>query len=833
MGTIMIRLLLIMLSLCSGTAYSAQASMPILPEITIKQNMEGVLNPLKPVEEKKLSPRERRKKRKTKITETVPQDAIQQKVDKILDQSLDDEQANIEFNFENADLQNVVDYISELFSVSFIPDDAIKPMLSGGKGVAGNKLSFRTEKPMTKRAVWSLFTTFLDMAGLAVAETPESFIYRITSAPATNKLPLQAFIGTSPDLLPDNDNHIRYVYFLNNATVDTIKPIIDQLRSTTSTFSAFVPLRALILTDKAYNIKALMKIVLELDKASMPETMSVLKLRFAAAEDVKKLFDELTKSDDQRGMVARIFGAKKQTESFFFPENTRLISEPRSNSLILIGTQDTINKIENFVAKIDTQLTEEISPLYIYELQHTDATSMAEILNKVTQFGIGTVVGQAGGVRDGEKYFKPITFTPEKSGNRLIVKGDYEDYIKAKDIIKQLDVAQPECAIEVLVVDINLNKTKVLGTQWRNKSPGSIAKNVNFQTSGLIRTGIGAQPVVDPTTGSIMANLISLATGNEPGSTLLSLGPDGNIWAIFKALSTKVDARIVSNPFLITSNKYKATVALGETRRVNVGTVVSGGNQLASQDDLSANLEVIITPQINHDGVIIMDISIEEDAFTNASNPSDATRTTKHIETKAALANREILALGGLIRTTIDETETKVPILGDIPLIGWFFKNRQKIITKSNLLVFIAPQIVQPRLSGGANNYTLRKAEYSRDTLRVMDDKISQRDPIHRWFFTGEPSSIELDDFMSRQSHPKPEDTTASEYYPNRTTHKKPVYKPGQLSKVNDSEEKIKQEPIIREEKKPAEPTEHTLRRHHHKRSLSAMIEAQPTAGAA
>ena len=131
-------------------------------------------------------------------------------------------------------------------------------------------------------------------------------------------MPLPAFIGVSPDSLPDNDSRVRYVYFLTNASVDTIKPIIDQLRSTTSSFSAFVPLRALILTDKSYNIKALMKIVRELDKASMPETMSVLKLRYAAAEDVKKLFDELTKSDDQRGMVARIFGAKKQTESFFF-----------------------------------------------------------------------------------------------------------------------------------------------------------------------------------------------------------------------------------------------------------------------------------------------------------------------------------------------------------------------------------------------------------------------------------------------------------------------------------------------------------------------------------
>lgn len=759
-----------------GSLFADIGQGSILPEIAIKQNMEGITT--SPVSQKKLSAREKRRekyKAKTKQPMEVEEIELQKKVEDLLATPLSQEDPTIDLNFENADLQNMVDYIAELFEVSFIPDDAVKPMLQTGKGVSGNKITFRTEKPMTKRAVWSIFTTFLDMTGLSVAETPVQTIFRITSAPNANKLPLQAFIGVSPDLLPDNDNRIRYVYFLANATVDSIKPIIDQMRSTTSSFTAFVPLRALILTDKAYNIKALMRIVRELDKANMPETLSVLKLKYAAAEDVKKLFDELTKSDDQRGMVAKIFGAKKQTESFFFPENTRLIAEPRTNSLVLFGTQDTIKKIEKFIATIDTQLNEEISPLYIYELQFTDATSMADILNKVTQFGIGTTVGQAGGVQNGEKYFKPITFTPEKSGNRLIVKGDYEDYIKAKEIIEKLDVPQPQVAIEVLIVDVTLEDSKVLGTQWRNKNPGVFNKNVNFQNSGLFRSGLASSPVVDTTTGSILANLIVLATGNEAGSSLLSLGPDGNIWAMIKALSTVAETRVVSNPFLTTSNKYKATVSLGTTRRVNVGQVVTGGNSFPSQDDLAANLVVVITPQINSDGIVQLDVSVEEDTFTS-TDPSSGTRDTKTIQTKAALANKQILAIGGLIRTEVDDSQNKFPILGDIPILGWFFKNRQKNIIKTNTLVFISPEIISPRKDIGAAPYTNRKAEYSRQTLNALDDTSAVRDPIHRWFFAGPGTkSQELDEFMERKRQALPENT--SDYYPNRTTHQKPTHK--------------------------------------------------------
>ncbi len=684
--------------------------------------------------------------------------------------------AKIEFNFENADLQSIVDYIAELFDVAFLPEDAIKPMLQNTKGVAGNKVTFKTEKPMTKKSVWALFTTFLDIAGLALADTPKADVYRITASQAANRMPLPTFIGVSSDTLPDNDMHVRYVYFLTNATVENIKPIIDQLRSPSSTFTAFLPLRAIILTDKAYNIKSLMKIILELDKASLPEIMSVVKLKNTGAEDIKKLYDELTKGDDQRGMVARIFGAKKQPDSFFFPENTRVLAEPRTNTLILFGTQDTITKIEDFIKKVDTQLVEDVSPLYIYELQFTDAISMADILNKVTQFGIGTTAGQAGSVREGERFLKPITFTPEKSGNRLVIKGDYEDYLKAKDIIEQLDVMQPEVAIEVLIVNIRQLNTKNLGSQIRNKSSDTFNKNVNAQNSGFNNSGIVVQPVNGTTPGSIMANLISLATNASQGAALLTLGAQNNIWAIFQALSTRVDTTVVSNPFLVTTNKYKASVSLGETRRVETSTVVAGNETLAGKGDLDANLTVAVTPQINSDGIIMLDIVIDINEFTTPidSGVNAGNRSLRHVETKALLANKEVLALGGLIRTQITESTSKIPILGDIPLIGWLAKNKNKEVSKQNLLVFISPQLIQPKIGGGINSYTQRKAEYSRKTLRSLEDKPARRDPVHRWFFKEKASSTqEVDDFIDKKHQAMNTDVRTEPFYKSKVERTK------------------------------------------------------------
>jgi general secretion pathway protein D len=713
----------------------------------------------------------------TTVTEaaTVPVKVVQKKISPLTQEinqeikKADEKLAKIEFNFENADLQSIVDYIAELFDVSFLPEDAIKPMLQNTKGVAGNKISFKTERPMTKKDVWALYTTFLDIAGLALSGTPEAGTYRITASQAANRQPLPTYIGVSPDTLPDNDTPVRYVYFLANATIENIKPVVDQLRSASSNFTAFLPLRAIILTDKSYNIKALMKIVTELDKASLPEIMSIIKLKHTGAEDIKKLYDELTKGDDQRGMVARIFGAKRQPKSFFFPENTRVLAEPRTNTLILFGTQDTITKIEDFVKKVDTKLSADVPPIYTYELQFTDAVSMADILNKVTAFGIGTVAGQAGGVREGDKFFKPITFTPEKSGNRLIIKGDYEDYLKVKEVIESLDIMQPEVAIEVLIVNINKQNVRGIGSQIRNPGPVSIASNVNAQNSGFNNSGVIIQPSTGTTPGSIMANLIGLASSATQGAALLTLGAPNNIWAIFQALSTRVDTTVVSNPFLVTTNKYKASVSLGETRRIETSTVVAGNETLPGKDNLDANLNVVITPQINSDGIIMLDINIDINEFTDPVDPTNGNRSTRHIETKALLANKEVLAIGGIIRSQVTERVSKIPILGDIPLIGWLAKNKNKEVVEQNLLVFISPQIIEPKLGGGLNSYTQRKAEYSRGTLRSLEDKPLRRDPIHRWFFTDKESpTAEIDDFLEKKEQAQYEDVRLEPFYKSK-----------------------------------------------------------------
>lgn len=650
----------------------------------------------------------------------------------------EDDEDTIELNFENADLQNFVKQIEDIFELTFISDDAIVGPQPAKKTVKNNKISFKTHKPLSKKEAWNLFVTFLDIAGFAINPQADPKVFRITTIETARKSPLPTFIGVDYTTLPDTDELIRYVYFLENASLDTVIEIVNPLRSSSS--QGLIALRehkGFILTDKAYNIKTLMSIVKELDKVSIPESMSVLKLRNADAEAVQKLYLELLPKED----TSSRFFTKKQPTSLYFPENTRILSDPRTNTLILLGPRDAIKKIEHFIVKyIDVELDQAYSPLYTYQLKHAEAKTIAEVMSTVTNFGRDSAAGQYGGVRGGDQYMRPMTFIAEESTNKLIISGHYDDYIKAEKIIAQLDTKQPQAAIEVLIISVDLNDTKSLGAQIRSKQPGPngiLGNNVKFQTSGLY----GDAPIItrpNALTGAqrLLGNLINLVTGSAPGTSFLTLGADSfGVWGVFQALQSVTDAEIVSNPFILATNNTKATVAIGEERRITTAEVVGGPTVQNAFDADAAVLQVSVTPQINSDGMINLAIDIKIDEFADTTDQTSATQNTREIITNALVANKEVLALGGLIRNNIQNKETKVPILGDIPILGWFFKNKQKVNIKQSLLVLISTRIIESGSGEEMKAFTKDHITDYQETVNYIESPSADRDPVHRLFF--------------------------------------------------------------------------------------------------
>lgn len=652
----------------------------------------------------------------------------------------EEDRAVIEFNFENADLENFVQQIQNIFDIIFLRDDAIDPLIKGAKAVKGNKITFKTEKPLSRNQAWELFVTFMQITGFAIVKhTSLQRTYRITTLESARKMAIPAFIGTHYTALPESDEMIRYVYFIENGNLEAIKNVVDSLRSTSSSLIILQEQKAFILTERAYNIKKLMEIVKELDKSVMPPTMTLLKLKQADARTVKELYDTIIGTDDKNPANRFMNNQRKTSTSTYFPENLKIIAEPRRNALILIGSAAATAKVEEFIKKyIDTEFSQPYSAYFVYQLKYADANTVADIMNNVTQFGKDTDAGKFGGIRGNDQYLKQLIFVPEKETNRLVIKGKFDDYMHAVEILEKLDSAPAQVEIEILILSVVLQDTKSLGAQVRSKEGNSslLGLDVKFQTSGLFQSSKIQENTGDVSgVNRLLGNLLQVVQGAASGNTIVSLGSDlYNVWGVFQALQQVANTNTVANPFLTATNKTPAIVSLGQTRRVVTSTVVGSTTQ-DSFGEQKAELKVQITPQINSDGMIVLDLDIQFDDFVNATNFADATKNVRQIKTATIVANNEILALGGLVRAQSSDDMSKTPIVGDIPILGWLFKNKKKNQQKDNLLILISSHIIEPHESELVKNMTQKRVDEYHCTLGQMMDSASKKDPINKLFF--------------------------------------------------------------------------------------------------
>lgn len=691
-----------------------------------------------------------------------------------------DPEERVEMNFENEEISELLKFLSDALDITFILDDYIEPNRADGlQPLAGSKINFKSTIPLTLKEAWDIGLTFIEMAGFSVIPATQPRTYRVTAnasrdKPSANREPMPTFIGIDPELLPNTDAKIRYVYFAENADLATVVQIVEQLKSgSAGPIIEVAPLRAVIMTDKAANIKSTMSILREIDQVTLPETLSIIRLKHTDAREVRELYYRLIGKDPKSTAFNPYMRQRKPPTTQYFTEATRVFEEPYTNSLIVLGTHENIKRFEDFIVKyVDKTLEIPFSPLHIIQLKYIDAASIAKILNEVIQkfnaHPANTSAALVGGVRDGNKFFKPtVRITDEPSGNRLIINADYEEFLKLKEIIQKLDVEQPQVMIKILVLNVDLSNTNELGTQLRNSvaccdGTGGLTdvlgKNVNFQTSmlGPVITNppAGTTPAVVPNGAvRLLGNLINLANSNGgvspfgAGNTLVTLGKDiFGFWGLLQALESYTRTSVIANPFFIVTHKYKTEFKVGETRRTTT-SIVTGQTQTQAQGDLSADLRIVVTPQISYDDMVDLNVYVEIGQFTDAVTQN---RIIRKISTEALLANKEVLALGGFIQDNTTETIQKVPILGDIPLFGWLFKSKSKIVERTSLLILICPEIIKPE---AVETYTFSKITDVKDTLYNMRSRSDNRDPIHRWFFNDhkEKEVGTLDKFVAMQ----------------------------------------------------------------------------------
>ncbi len=389
-----------------------------------------------------------------------------------------------------------------------------------------------------------------------------------------------------------------------------------------------------------------------------------------------------------------------------------LLAYSATNSLIVTDSVHNIRKIESLIRSLDMPAPEGKGKINVYALKHANAEDIAKALSSVVSRAPGAPPGAPRPPMGGPTTILEgaVTITADKSTNSLIIIASPADYETVKDVIQKLDIRRRQVYVEAAIIEMGLARQRDLGFEFRSVSQISGDKVI---AAGGTNFG-GMEPaIVQGPAG--LASIDGLAVGAVKGTFTFKGVEFFNVGALLRALQTDGDVNVLSTPNILTTDNEKAEIMVGENIPFVTGQTQSAatgsGSILTSIDRRDVGISLKITPQISSDDNVRLEIYQEISAVTetpglnpNVVGPSTSKRSAS---TTVVVKDQETVVIGGLIRDNVISNTRKVPLLGDIPILGWLFKFKTTRVEKTNLMIFITPHII--RTESDAADLTRRK----------------------------------------------------------------------------------------------------------------------------
>jgi general secretion pathway protein D len=649
----------------------------------------------------------------------------------------------LSLNFEKTSLAAIVNFLADRKNINVIPH----------KDLANATISLYNYKPLTVAQAWDMLPTLLEINGFTMNKVGN--IYRIVSSKESGREPLAIYssaTGTSPKDLPETDQMLRYVYFLRNIKAENAQSILNTMLTDKNAVEINRDLDVLFMKEKSLNIKAAMEIIEELDQTGLRQAIQIIKLNYESAVAIAKLFNDQLLGPKTKADNAIRFLQLNKTEVNYFSPNVKIMPDVARNTLILIGQEKDIQRIKDFINTfLDVEPIAE-SRVHIRDIKYLPAEQMQKLVTNIIKPPQGISKEDLAN----NNFFEDVNIVAETptstgglygSGNRLIVTCGKEDWQRINKLIDKLDRPQRQIALEVLVIDVSSNAGRQLGMQFRQKNLSKFLDNtLSYGTATLTETT--PKP-------SAAASMLEAGTSSATTGAVLSIGPSNNLWAILRAMMSETNANIITQPFTVVANRKTANFSAGKTQ--NVIGAFKNVQGLREQEENRALNSINITPSINSKGIVDLNIKINFEDFEGSTTSNEIqvgnNKTTRSIETRAAMAEGEVLILGGLTRSKQTDTLYGLEPFASIPIIGNLFKSKRKVSDKKNLYIFIRPSLVKPESTGYPDPYTEFKIDYAKRQVFNFQSYGKSSDPIQHFFFKPRKSTISsaLDDVKSNR----------------------------------------------------------------------------------
>lgn len=626
-------------------------------------------------------------------------------------------------NFVNAEIDAVVRAIGSFTNQTFVVDPRVR-----------GTISLVSPEPLNAEDAKNALLAALRLQGFTIVES--GGVARVLPE---NDAKVQASNTVDPKRAMSQSGNaiVTQVFQLNYESVTALVPVLRPLIAPNNTIAAYPNNNTLVITDYADNLQRIARIIASIDGPYTGD-LEVVPLEHALAVDLAAILGRML-DEGNRGTGAAVDAGQRLS----------VIADPRTNSLLLrTSSKARLNLAKALIAKLD-QPTKQPGNVWVVYLKNAEAAKLARTLQSVlssspisenSKSGMsalsssGSLAGGLGSepsntnnstrnVTNGSAGLGSQALGGSSSGqlstasgsielnnggivqadpstNSLIITAPEPIYRNLRSIIEKLDVRRAQVFVESLIVEVSTDKAAEFGIQFQGLSGvagqgARVIGGTNFNAPASGANILGAATNL----GSVGRGLnIGVIDGqvNIPG-----IGTISNLGFLARALESKANANILSTPNILTLDNEEAKIVIGQNVPFITGQFTnSGGNgatvnpfQTIERQDVGLTLRV--KPQVSEGGVVKLGIFQEVSSVVDSTNVSGIITNKRSIESNVLVESGNIIVLGGLVEDRVTGNEEKVPGLGDVPVLGQFFRYDNRRRQKTNLMVFLRPVVVR------------------------------------------------------------------------------------------------------------------------------------------
>jgi len=585
----------------------------------------------------------------------------------------------ITIDFDNVDIHLFIKYISELTGKNFVVD----------KAVQGNVTIISPTK-ISEDEAYQLFESVLEVNGFTTV--PAGAITKIM--PAARALSQNINTLSHGESSRPEDKIVTQIIPLHYTTPEEMKKVLLPLVSKTSVVIAHTQSGMLIVTETLSNIQKLLTIIESIDIPLTDEEIAVIPLSHASATvtatAINAIFQQTQGAKEGKALSLKVVGY-----------------EP-INSLILVASPVNVTRVKRLIAMLDTEMKQNEGNIHVVYLQHATAKELATVLTALP----GQQSTDPAKKGETPAISKDVKIMPDTETNSLIITASRTEFQELENVIKKLDIPRRMVYLEALIMEVDADSSFNVGVNWMGA--GEYADG-----TGQMVTGFTDKNTFTPNSIGITpatATTAAAAAIGGPGFTLgvlqegIKIGgvTFPNIAAILNAFKGDANVNVIATPQILTTDNKKAEISIGENtpyltrtqeainQPAGTGTtdsLSSVGYKNYEYKDIATKLT--ITPQINQADILRLEIATEVSKLKDSSQPDKPTTFKRTATTTVLVKDNNTIVIGGIIGQDDTESEAKIPLLGDIPGLGWLFKTKNSSRKKTNMFIFITPRIIK------------------------------------------------------------------------------------------------------------------------------------------